>query len=51
MRATHTSQEVLAIDGGTPVRKTLLPYGRQSIAEDDITPERFRAKGLHGADA
>jgi perosamine synthetase len=36
MRATPTSQEVLAIDGGTPVRKTLLPYGRQSIAEDDI---------------
>lgn len=26
----------LAIDGGTPVRNTLLPYGRQSIAEDDI---------------
>jgi perosamine synthetase len=36
MRATPTSQEVLAIDGGTPVRKTLLPYGRQSISEDDI---------------
>src|SRR6201997_3436207 len=36
MRTTPTSQEVLAIDGGTPVRKTLLPYGRQSIAEDDI---------------
>src|SRR5438445_13562118 len=31
-----TRQEVLAIDGGTPVRKTLLPYGRQSISEDDI---------------
>lgn len=28
--------EELAIDGGTPVRKTLLPYGRQSIGEDDI---------------
>jgi perosamine synthetase len=26
----------LAIDGGTPVRKTLLPYGRQSIDEHDI---------------
>jgi perosamine synthetase len=26
----------LAIDGGTPVRKTLLPYGRQSVDEDDI---------------
>jgi len=31
-----TSQEVLAIDGGTPVRKTLLPYGRQDISEEDI---------------
>jgi perosamine synthetase len=30
------TQEKLAIDGGTPVRKTLLPYGRQSIGEDDI---------------
>jgi perosamine synthetase len=30
------TREALAIDGGTPVRKTLLPYGRQSIAEDDI---------------
>jgi perosamine synthetase len=36
MRASPTSQEVLAIDGGTPVRKTMLPYGRQSISEDDI---------------
>jgi perosamine synthetase len=36
MRATPTSQEALAIDGGTPVRKTMLPYGRQSISEDDI---------------
>jgi perosamine synthetase len=36
MHATLTSQEVLAIDGGTPVRKTLLPYGRQSISEEDI---------------
>lgn len=26
----------LAIDGGTPVRSTLLPYGHQSIDEDDI---------------
>lgn len=26
----------LAIDGGTPVRPALLPYGRQSIDEDDI---------------
>jgi perosamine synthetase len=30
------SQEMLALDGGTPVRKTLLPYGHQSIEEDDI---------------
>ncbi len=36
MCASPTSQEVLAIDGGTPVRKTMLPYGRQSISEDDI---------------
>jgi perosamine synthetase len=36
MRTTTTSQEMLAIDGGTPVRKTLLPYGRQSISEEDI---------------
>ena len=28
--------ERLAIDGGTPVRRTLLPYGRQSIDEADI---------------
>lgn len=26
----------LAIDGGTPVRQRLLPYGRQSIDDDDI---------------
>ena len=26
----------LAINGGAPVRKTLLPYGRQHITEDDI---------------
>jgi perosamine synthetase len=26
----------LALDGGTPIRQTLLPYGRQSIDEDDI---------------
>ncbi len=36
MPITSTKQEMLAVDGGTPVRKTLLPYGRQSIAEDDI---------------
>ena len=27
---------VLAIDGGTPVRASMLPYGRQCIDEDDI---------------
>ncbi len=26
----------LAIDGGAPVRATVLPYGRQSVDEDDI---------------
>ena len=30
------SSEVLAIHGGSPVRSTLLPYGRQSIDESDI---------------
>jgi perosamine synthetase len=30
------TRETLAIDGGTPVRKTLLPYGHQSIGEEDI---------------
>lgn len=29
-------REALAIHGGTPVRPTLLPYGRQSIDEEDI---------------
>ena len=33
---TTSSKELLAVDGGTPVRNTLLPYGRQSIGEDDI---------------
>jgi perosamine synthetase len=33
---TTSSKELLAFDGGSPVRKTLLPYGRQSIGEDDI---------------
>jgi perosamine synthetase len=36
MSATPASQEVLAVDGGAPVRKTLLPYGRQAIDENDI---------------
>lgn len=36
MQITSSKQQLLAIDGGTPLRKTLLPYGRQSIGEDDI---------------
>jgi perosamine synthetase len=28
--------ETLALHGGTPVRKTLLPYARQTIEEDDV---------------
>jgi len=36
MSATPVSTQTLAIDGGTPVRKTLLPYGRQSVDEADI---------------
>ena len=36
MSAIRTSGEVLAIHGGSPVRATLLPYGRQSVDESDI---------------
>src|SRR5258708_2941466 len=36
MHIASSKGELLAIDGGTPVRKTLLPYGRQSISDDDI---------------
>jgi UDP-4-amino-4,6-dideoxy-N-acetyl-beta-L-altrosamine transaminase len=36
MSAGSAIKEVLAINGGAPVRKTLLPYGRQSIDEADI---------------
>jgi len=36
MSIAPASSEVLAIHGGSPVRKTLLPYGRQSIDESDI---------------
>src|ERR1700733_3164420 len=36
MSVLTTTRPALAIDGGTPVRKTLLPYGHQSIGEDDI---------------
>jgi perosamine synthetase len=31
-----TKQDTLAIHGGRPVRDTYLPYGRQSISEQDI---------------
>ena len=36
MPVLSMTREVLAIDGGTPVREILLPYGRQSIGEEDI---------------
>jgi perosamine synthetase len=36
MHAVLVTHETLAVDGGTPVRDTLLPYARQSIGEDDI---------------
>ena len=36
MAVTSLSRDVLAIDGGSPVRGTLLPYGHQSIDERDI---------------
>jgi len=36
MSVASPIKEMLAIHGGTPVRKTLLPYGRQSIDESDI---------------
>ena len=28
--------ERLAIEGGRPIRATLLPYGRQTVDEDDV---------------
>ena len=36
MSGSLTRFETLAIDGGTPVREKLLPYGRQSLDERDI---------------
>ncbi len=36
MTVAPAGSEVLAAQGGPPVRKTLLPYGRQSIDESDI---------------
>jgi perosamine synthetase len=36
MRGIANTEELLAVDGGTPVRNALLSYGRQSIGDDDI---------------
>src|SRR5579864_2894508 len=36
MSATSVSPQALAIHGGSPVRASLLPYGRQSVDESDI---------------
>ncbi|MFZ0808876.1 MAG: UDP-4-amino-4,6-dideoxy-N-acetyl-beta-L-altrosamine transaminase [Candidatus Sulfotelmatobacter sp.] len=36
MSATTISSQTLAIHGGTPVRASFLPYGRQSVDESDI---------------
>jgi perosamine synthetase len=36
MSATSVSPQALAINGGSPVRATFLPYGRQSVDEADI---------------
>lgn len=36
MSAPSVSPRTLAIDGGSPVREKLLPYGRQTIDEADI---------------
>src|SRR3954466_7698058 len=36
MSTAPTKPSTLAIHGGAPVRKTLLPYGRQSLDETDI---------------
>src|SRR5580700_9194984 len=36
MGATSVSTQALAIHGGSPVRAQFLPYGRQSVSEEDI---------------
>jgi len=36
MTVAAPTREALALYGGVPVRETLLPYGRQSIDEEDI---------------
>jgi len=35
-RVSFVMSELLAIDGGTPVRESTLPYGRQSVDEADV---------------
>lgn len=37
MSATSVTPKALAIHGGVPVRESLLPYGRQSLDEGDIS--------------
>ena len=36
MTTTPVRPQALAINGGTPVRASFLPYGRQSVEEEDI---------------
>ena len=36
MSATSVNAQALAVEGGSPVRSTLLPYGRQAVDEADI---------------
>lgn len=36
MSSPRAAEAALALYGGTPVRTTLLPYGRQSIDEEDV---------------
>jgi perosamine synthetase len=36
MMVAAPTREALAIQGGPPVRSTLLPYGRQTIDDDDV---------------
>jgi perosamine synthetase len=36
MSSSPTNIETLALQGGTPVRETLLPYGRQSLDDEDV---------------
>jgi len=36
MSTTAPTRAALALHGGTPVRKVLLPYGRQAVTEEDI---------------